>query len=96
MTTTHETLDHTFSAPIGVDVKGEVWPCVEVPDARGLFGSLRAVRVDATVDGVVTLPNIGLMPTGGGSLMLSLSARVRRTLGKDVGDVVTVHLARPA
>jgi hypothetical protein len=88
-------LDHTFTAPIGVDVKGEVWPCIEVPDARELFGSLRSVRVDATVDGVA-LPNVGLMPTGGGGLMLSLSAKVRKALGKDVGDTVTVHLTRPS
>jgi hypothetical protein len=88
-------LDHTFTAPIGVDVKGEVWAAVEVPDARALFGSLRSVRVDAAVDDV-ELTNVGLMPTGSGGLMLSLSAKVRKALGKGVGDTVTVHLSRPA
>lgn len=86
-------LDHTFTAPIGVDVKGDTWPCVEVPGARELLGTGRSVRVDATVDGV-TLANVGLMPTGSGGLMLSLSAKVRTKLGKDVGDTVTVHLGR--
>lgn len=86
-------LDHTFTAPVGVEVKGDTWPCVEVPDARELLGTGRSVRVDASVDGVA-LPNVGLMPTGSGGLMLSLSAKVRKRLGKDVGDTVTVHLER--
>ncbi|MFF2833498.1 DUF1905 domain-containing protein [Cellulosimicrobium cellulans] len=86
-------LDRTFTAPVGVDVKGDTWPCVEVPDARDLFGSLRSVRVDATVDDV-PLRDVGLMPTGSGGLMLSLNAAVRKRLGKDVGDTVTVHLER--
>ncbi len=66
---------------------------MEVPGARELFGSLRAVRVDATVDDVA-LRNAGLMPTGSGGLMLSLNAGVRKRLGKDVGDTVVVRLER--
>lgn len=34
------------------------------------------------------------MPTGAGGLMLSLNAAVRKRLGKDVGDTVTVRLER--
>jgi hypothetical protein len=94
MTTAEHALDLTFTAAIGVEVKGETWPCVEVPEAREVFGSLRTRRVDARVDDVL-LSNAGLMPTGSGSLMLSLSAKVRAQLGKDVGDTVTVHLADP-
>lgn len=86
-------LDHTFTAPIGVDVKGDVWPCVEVPGARELLGTGRSVRVDAHVDDV-PLAGVGLMPTGSGGLMLSLSAKVRARLGKEVGDTVTVRLDR--
>lgn len=84
-------LDHTFTATIGVDVKGEIWTCVEIPDSIALFGSLKSVRVDATIDGI-PLPNVGLMPTGTGELMLSLNAKLRKRLNKDVGDVVTVRL----
>ena len=86
-------LDHTFTAPIGVDVKGETWSCVEVPGSAELFGTGRAVRVDAHVDGVA-LSNVGLMVTGRGGHMLSISAKVRKQLGKDVGDTVAVHLDR--
>lgn len=88
-----EPLDHTFTAPIGVDVKGELWSCVEMPGSVEFFGTKKAVRVDAIVDGI-KLPNIGLMVTGKGGHMLSLSAKLRKQLGKDFGDEVTVHLKR--
>lgn len=86
-------LDHSFTAPIGVEVKGETWACVEMPDSAELLGTGKTVRVDAEVDGVA-LENVGLMPTGAGGHMLSLNAKVRRQLGKDVGDQVTVRLTR--
>lgn len=86
-------LDHTFTAPIGVEVKGQTWACVEVPGSAELFGTKRAVRVDLTVDDVV-LENVGLMVTGRGGHMLSLSSGVRRKLGKEIGDSVTVRLSR--
>ncbi|WP_277210987.1 DUF1905 domain-containing protein [Isoptericola croceus] len=86
-------LDRTFTAPIGVDVKGEIWPCVELTGATELLGTGRSVRVDATVDDV-PVENVGLMPTGRGELMLSLNAKLRKRLGKDVGDTVAVHLTR--
>lgn len=82
-------MEFEFTAPLGVTVKGEVWSCVEIPDARERFGSLRSVRVDATVDGI-TLANVGLMPTGTDGLMFSVNAKTRERLAKDVGDVVQV------
>lgn len=86
-------LDHTFTAPIGVDVKGEVWACVEMPGSAEFFGTGRSVRVDLTVDDV-SLTDVGMMVTGTGGHMVSLNAAVRRKLGKDIGDTVTVHLTR--
>jgi hypothetical protein len=86
-------LDHTFTAPIGVDVKGQLWDCVEMPGSADFFGTKRSVRVDATVDDV-PMDNVGLMVTGTGGHMLSLSAKVRARLGKQLGDEVTVHLSR--
>jgi hypothetical protein len=84
-------LDHVFTAPIGVDVKGAIWDCVEIPGSAEFFGTGRSVRVDAVVDDV-PLDNIGLMPTGAGGHMLSLSAKVRSKLRKGIGDNVTVRL----
>ncbi|WP_084038127.1 DUF1905 domain-containing protein [Demequina sp. NBRC 110053] len=86
-------LDHTFTAPIGVEVKGEMWACVEMPDSAELFGTGNAVRVDATVDGIA-LENVGLMVTGRGGHMLSLNAKVRNQVGKGLGDSVEVRLTR--
>lgn len=86
-------LDHTFTAAIGVEVKGETWACVEMPGSADFFGTGKAVKVDAIVDDVV-LENVGLMVTGRGGHMLSLNAKVRKQLGKDIGDDVTVRLAR--
>jgi hypothetical protein len=86
-------LEHTFTAPIGVDVKGDVWSCVEMPGSAEFFGTGKTVRVDATVDGV-EVPNVGLMPTGTGGHMLSVSAKLRKRLGKEIGDAVEVHLTR--
>jgi Domain of unknown function (DUF1905) len=86
-------VDYDFSAPIGVDVKGDVWSAIAVPDSAKVFGSLKSVRVDARVDDVL-IENMGLMPTGRGELMLSISAAVRKKLGKDVGDEVRVAILR--
>lgn len=84
-------LDHSFSAPIGVDVKGDIWSCVEMPDSAEFFGTGKSVKVNATVDNI-ELKNVGLMPTGTGGHMLSISAKLRKQLGKDIGDDVTVQL----
>jgi hypothetical protein len=86
-------IDHTFNAPIGVNVKGEVWNCVEMPDSATFFGTKKSVRVDGAVDGV-PLTNVGLWVTGTGGHMLPLNAKLRKKLGKEIGDTVTVHLER--
>ncbi len=86
-------LDYEFQAPIGVDVKGDIWSAIAVPDSAGTFGSLKSFRVDAKVDEVL-IEDMGLMPTGSGELMLSISAAVRKKLGKDVGDDVHVVILR--
>ncbi|MHA7132999.1 DUF1905 domain-containing protein [Oerskovia turbata] len=90
MSTTPGPMDVTFSAPIGVTVKGDMWSCVEIPDSVELLGTGKAVRVAATVDGHDL--TAGLMPTGAGGHMLSISAKLRTRLGKEIGDTVTVHL----
>jgi len=80
-----------FSTTIGVTVKGEMWSCIEIPGSAEFFGTGKAVRVRAVVDDVV-LDNVGAMATGTGGHMVSLSAKVRKALGKDVGDQVDVTI----
>jgi len=83
----------SFEATIGVEVKGDTWSCVEIPDSAEFFGTGKTVRVDVTVD-EVQLDNVGAMVTGTGGHMVSLSAKVRKTLGKDIGDRVTVTVTK--
>jgi hypothetical protein len=82
-----------FDTRIGVEVKGDMWSCVEIPGSVEFFGTGKGVRVDATVDGV-KLENVGAMVTGRGGHMVSLSAKVRKSLGKDVGDEVHVVIVK--
>jgi len=81
----------SFTAPIGVLVKGDLWSCVEVPGSVELFGTGKAVRVVTQVDDEPL--TAGLMPTGSGGHMLSISAKLRKKLCKDLGDTVTVMLS---
>ncbi len=83
----------TFETTIGVEVKGETWSCVEIPDSAEFFGTGRTVRVDAAIDDVV-LENVGAMVTGTGGHMVSLSGKARKKLGKEIGDPVQVAITR--
>jgi hypothetical protein len=84
-------MQFSFTGPIGVEVKGEIWSCVEIPGSVELFGTGKAVRVVAQVDDQPV--TAGLMPTGAGGHMLSISAKLRQKLGKEVGDTVVVELS---
>ena len=90
MSTAPGPIELEFTGPIGVVIKGDIWSCVEVPDSVEFFGTGKAVKVVATVDDQPL--TLGLMPTGSGGHMLSISAKLRKTLGKELGDDVTVHL----
>ncbi|WP_194763151.1 DUF1905 domain-containing protein [Microbacterium sp. UFMG61] len=83
----------TFEAPIGVEVQGETWSCVEIPGSADFFGTGKTVRVDALID-AVKLENVGAMVTGTGGHMVSLNAKVRKALGKDIGDTVAVTITK--
>ncbi|GAA1731720.1 DUF1905 domain-containing protein [Microbacterium paludicola] len=83
----------SFRTTIGVEVKGETWSCVGIPGSVEFFGTGKAVRVDAQIDGLL-LENVGAMVTGTGGHMVSLNAGVRKRLGKDVGDTVDVTVQR--
>jgi len=87
---THQT---SFRTTIGVDVKGDTWSCVEIPGSADLFGTGKSVRSDARIDEVV-LKNVGTLPTGDGGHMVSLNAKVRKQLGKGIGDVVEVTIIK--
>ena len=85
-------LDITFDALIGVQIKGETWPCVELPGSQEIFGTGKSVKVEGTVDGLPLTS--AFMPTGSGGHMVSISAKLRKQLGKGVGETVTIHLSK--
>jgi len=91
MTAFPQKLDHRFTAPIGVEVKGETWACVEMPGSVDFFGTKKSVRASGFVDGIA-FSDKGFMVTGTGGHMLSLDAKLRKQLGKDIGDTVEIHL----
>ncbi|MGO4104738.1 DUF1905 domain-containing protein [Leifsonia sp. YAF41] len=91
MSTTPGPLDVTFTGPIGIEIKGDLWSCVEIPGSVELFGTGKAIKVVGLVDDEPVA--LALMPTGSGGHMLSISAKLRKKLGKNVGDDVTVHLS---
>ena len=84
-------MDFSFTAPIGVPIKGEMWSCVGVPGSVELMGTGRSVRVVGTVDGEQLTS--AMMPTGSGGHMISISAKLRKKLGKEIGEHVAVHLS---
>jgi hypothetical protein len=68
------------------------WSVIEVPGSEEFFGTGKSVRANVTVEGVAVTS--ALMPTGRGYHFISVSAALRKKLGKDVGDEVDVRIAR--
>jgi hypothetical protein len=83
----------SFQTTIGVEIKGDTWSCVEIPGSAEFFGTGKTVRVDAKIDEVL-LENVGAMVTGTGGHMVSLNAKVRKALGKGIGDGVNVTITK--
>ncbi|WP_111719076.1 DUF1905 domain-containing protein [Homoserinimonas sp. OAct 916] len=68
------------------------WSVIEVPGSREFFGTGKSVKANTTVDGITVTS--ALMPTGQGHHFISVSAVLRRKLGKGVGDSVEVVIVR--
>jgi hypothetical protein len=68
------------------------WAVIEVPGSKQFFGHGKSVKANTTVDGVAVAS--ALMPTGAGDHFISVSAALRKQLGKGPGDSVDVRIER--
>jgi len=88
--TTMAKLDQTFTAQLEKSPHRGGWTYVIWPESAEFFGTHGAVKVSGTVNGHPF--ESSFMAMGDGVHMLPVKSEVRKAIGKEAGDMVTVRL----